>query len=56
MIDDAVASLRDIFSTPFRAVLFKSLGLTLALLAGLWLILALLERSAVWIAPVGRPG
>ncbi len=30
MIDDALASLREIFSPPFRAVLLKSLGLTLA--------------------------
>ena len=28
MIDDAVASLRDMFTPPFRAVLLKSLGLT----------------------------
>ena len=52
MIDDAVASLRDMFSPPFRAVLLKSLGLTLALLAGLWVVL---ERSAVWIATDGTP-
>ena len=39
MIEDALASLREIFSQPFRAVLFKSLGLSLAMLAALWLIL-----------------
>ncbi len=33
MLDDALASIREIFSPPFRAVLFKSLALTLALLA-----------------------
>jgi CysZ protein len=52
MIDDAVASLRDMFTPPFRAVLFKSLGLTLALLAALWLAL---ERGVVWLAADGTP-
>ncbi|MDI9848062.1 sulfate transporter family protein [Rhodoblastus sp. 17X3] len=51
MIDDAVASLRDMFTPPFRAVLGKSLGLTLALLAGLWLAL---ERGAVWLTTGGE--
>jgi CysZ protein len=51
MIDDAVASLRDMFTPPFRAVLWKSLGLTLALLAGLWLAL---ERGAVWLTASGE--
>jgi CysZ protein len=50
MIDDAVASLRDMFTPPFRAVLLKSLGLTLALLAGLWLVL---ERGALWVTTSG---
>jgi CysZ protein len=50
MIDDAIASFRDMFTPPFRAVLLKSLGLTLALLAGLWLTL---ERLAVWMTEGG---
>ncbi len=55
MIEDALASLREIFSKPFRAVLFKSLGLSLAPLAVLWLILErLMERA--WRAAVGGPG
>ncbi|MGO9389992.1 sulfate transporter family protein [Rhodoblastus sp.] len=52
MIDDAIASLREIFSKPFRAVLFKSLALTLALLAGLGL---MLERVAIWVSAGGPP-
>ncbi|MCI4679732.1 sulfate transporter family protein [Rhodoblastus acidophilus] len=52
MINDAVASLRDMFSSPFRTVLFKSLGLTLLLLAMLWLAL---ERFAIWAATGGAP-
>lgn len=52
MIQDALASLREIFSPPFRSVLLKSLGLTLASLAGLGLILG---RAAVWAA-AGGPG
>jgi CysZ protein len=50
MIDDAIASFRDMFTPPFRAVLLKSLGLTLALLAALWLVL---ERLAVWLTDGG---
>ncbi|HUO53935.1 MAG TPA: sulfate transporter family protein [Rhodoblastus sp.] len=50
MIDDAVASLRDMFTPPFRAVLFRSLGLTLALLAAFWLVL---ERLAIWATDGG---
>jgi CysZ protein len=50
MIDDALASLRDMFSPPFRSVLYKSLGLTLALLAMLWLAL---ERLAIWMTTGG---
>jgi CysZ protein len=52
MFDDALASLREIFSPPFRAVLFKSLALTLALLAGLGL---MLERAAIWVSAGGPP-
>ena len=50
MIDDAVASLRDMFTPDFRAVLFKSLGLTMALLGALWVVL---ERLAIWAASNG---
>jgi CysZ protein len=50
MFDDALDSLREIFSKPFRAVLFKSLALTLALLAALGLIL---ERIAIWVSAGG---
>jgi CysZ protein len=39
MIEAAALALRDILSPPFRGVLLKSLALTLALLAGLWLLL-----------------
>jgi CysZ protein len=39
MLDDALASFREIFSPPFRAVLFKSLALTLAILAASGLML-----------------
>jgi CysZ protein len=37
MLDDALAALRQIFTPPFRAVLVKTLGLTLLLLALIWL-------------------
>ena len=37
MIDAALAAFRQIFTPPFRAVLFKSVGLTLALLALVWI-------------------
>jgi CysZ protein len=50
MISDAVDSLREMFTPPFRSVLLKSLGLTLALLAALWLIL---ERTAIWLTTSG---
>ena len=50
MIDDALASIVEIFSPPFRAVLFKTLGLTLAILAALWVVL---DRTAVWLATGG---
>ena len=52
MFDDALASLNEIFSKPFRAVLFKSLALTLALLAALGLAL---ERGAIWVSAGGAP-
>ncbi len=44
MLADAYASLRQIFTPPFRAVLYKTLALTIALLALLWL---LLDRLAL---------
>jgi CysZ protein len=37
MLDDALAAFRQIFTPPFRAVLIKTLGLTLLLLALVWL-------------------
>jgi CysZ protein len=37
MLDDALAAFRQIFTPPFRAVLFKMLGLTLLVLALAWL-------------------
>jgi len=39
MISDAIAALSQIFSPPFRSALWKTLGLTLALLALAWLVL-----------------
>jgi CysZ protein len=50
MLDDALASLREIFSPPFRAVLFKSLALTLAVLAASGL---MLEHAATLIMADG---
>src|SRR5947209_15302304 len=37
MLDDALAAFRQIFTPPFRAVLLKTLGLTLLVLALVWL-------------------
>jgi CysZ protein len=37
MLDDALAAFRQIFTPPFRAVLFKMLGLTVLVLALVWL-------------------
>lgn len=48
MIHAATLALRDILSPPFRGVLRKSLGLTLALLVALWLALEWLLTS--WVA------
>ena len=47
MIDDALAAANQIFSPPFRAVLWKTLGLTLALLGLLWIALDKLLVAAV---------
>jgi CysZ protein len=55
MLHDAADSLRQIFTPPFRAVLFKCLAMTLVLLALVWvgldkLILAQVEISNWWLA------
>src|SRR5687767_2732503 len=47
MIEAAALAMRDILSPPFRGVLFKSLALTLALLAALWGVLTWLFASQV---------
>jgi CysZ protein len=52
MIDAAVAALKQIFTPPFRSVLYKSLGLTLLLLALAW---AGLHRLALGIVPLDHP-
>jgi CysZ protein len=52
MIDDAFASLKEIFSRPFRSVLLKSLGLTFSILGVLWVVL---DRLAVSISTGGAP-
>ena len=49
MLESAALALRDIFSPPFRGVLLKSLALTIALLAGLWLVLEWLLATFVTI-------
>jgi CysZ protein len=49
MIKAAALAMRDILSPPFRGVLFKSLALTLALLAALWGVLTWLFASQVAI-------
>lgn len=54
MLNDAVESLRDIFTPPFRSVLLKSLGLTIALLALFWLgvegvLQTFLTSQDVWV-------
>ena len=40
MIAAALAALNQMFTPPFRAVLWKTLGLTLALLAVIWVYLS----------------
>ena len=42
MLSDAVRAFRQVFTPPFRAVFFKSLGLTLLGLFALWLVLTTL--------------
>ena len=48
MIEAASLALREIFSPPFRAVLLKSVALTIGLLAALWVVLAWLLSG--WVA------
>jgi len=55
MLDDALAALRQIFTPPFRAVLIKTLGLTLLLLALVWLgldrlVLHFINSQTPWVA------
>jgi CysZ protein len=55
MLDDAFAALRQIFTPPFRAVLIKTLGLTLLLLALIWLgldrlVLHFVTVETPWVA------
>lgn len=45
MIGAALKALSDVLSPPFRAVLWKSLGLTLVLLASLWIIIEIIVDS-----------
>lgn len=55
MLHDAAESLREIFTPPFRAVLFKCLAMTLVLLALVWVgldrvILAQVQIANWWLA------
>src|SRR5947209_163130 len=57
MLDDALAAFRQIFTPPFRTVLIKTLGLTLLLLALVWLgldrlVLHFLTVQTPWVATV----
>jgi CysZ protein len=52
MLDDALAAFRQIFTPPFRAVLIKTLGLTLLVLALVWLCL---DRLVVHFIAVPYP-
>jgi CysZ protein len=52
MFDDALAALRQIFTPPFRAVLIKTLGLTLLVLALVWFAL---DRLVVHFIAVPYP-
>lgn len=47
MIEDAIAALSDVVSRPFRAILLRTLGLTLAGLVALWIVLIWLFRHFV---------
>ena len=55
MLDDALAAFRQIFTPPFRAVLIKTLALTLVLLALIWLgldrlVLHFVTVQTAWVA------
>jgi CysZ protein len=52
MFDDALASFKEILTPPFRGVLVKSLSLTIACLAALWLIL---DRLALSVSAGSAP-
>jgi CysZ protein len=57
MIEDAVDAFAQIFTPPFRATLFKSLGLTIALLIVIWLGLdrlagAFIQVQTAWLATI----
>lgn len=54
MLDDALAAVSHMFTAPFRKVLFKTLGLTIALLALIWfglekLLIAVLHHPYPWL-------
>jgi CysZ protein len=51
MIEDSIASFAQIFTPPFRATLFKSLGLTIVLLILIWFGLDRLAASFVHVGP-----
>jgi CysZ protein len=50
MFDDAISAIRQMFSPPLRAVLWKSIGLALALVIA---VAAALERALVWLVGAG---
>jgi CysZ protein len=55
MLDDALAAFRQIFTPPFRAVLFKTLALTLLFLGLVWfgldrLLLHVVNVQTAWVA------
>lgn len=52
MLAAARLALQDIGSPPFRGVLWKSLGLTLALLVGVWIIV---QAALVWLLVLPWP-
>jgi CysZ protein len=50
MLDDAIKAIAQMFSPPLRAVLWKSIGLALALII---VLAAVLERIIVWLVGAG---
>jgi CysZ protein len=50
MLDDAIEAIAQMFSPPLRAVLWKSIGLALALIIAL---AAALERTIIWLVGAG---